>query len=325
MTLELDAGLTLGQLRLEVALEVSPGEVVAVLGPNGAGKTTLLRALAGLVPLKHGAARLDGVTLEAPAEGVRLPPASRPVGLVFQDLLLFPHMSAAGNVAFGLECAGKSRAQARSEAVAWLGRLGLAGLEDARPGELSGGQAQRVALARALARRPRLLLLDEPLSALDAGARAEVRRELRRQLDDFAGVRLLVTHDPLEATALADRLVVLEGGRVAQAGTVAEVTARPRSAYVAALTGLNLLRGRLLQGRLRGRPWRWSTRAPSRSTGSYPRALPGTCGRPRWRAWSAPGCGFAWALAGRCRWWPRSPRARWSISASRRASGSGYR
>ena len=217
--------------------------MAALLGPNGAGKTTVLRALAGLLPLEGGRVTLDGRLLEDPSRRVRVPAERRPVGMVFQDYLLFPHLSAVENVAFGLRARGVRRAAARRAAAAWLERLGLHGVGNARPGTLSGGQRQRVALARALATGPRLLLLDEPLAALDASIRAEVRRDLRRTLREFAGVNLLVTHDPLEAMALADRLIVVEGGRVVQAGAPAEVTERPRSPYVADLVGVNLLRG----------------------------------------------------------------------------------
>jgi len=229
-----------GELHLDVALDIAMGATVAVLGPNGAGKTTLLRALAGLHRIAHGQVVLDGEVLEDAAAGVHLPPEARPVGLVFQDHLLFPHLSAVENVAFGLRCRGAGRAAAHRQAAEWLARVGLGDRLNARPGQLSGGQAQRVALARALATEPRLLLLDEPLAALDASTRVEVRRQLRRHLESFPGVRLLVTHDPVEAIALADRLVVLEGGRVVQAGTAGEVTARPRSRYVADLVGVNL-------------------------------------------------------------------------------------
>ena len=224
--------------------------MAALLGPNGAGKTTVLRALAGLLPLAEGRVVLDGRLLEQAGRErrVRVPAERRPVGVVFQDYLLFPHLGAVENVAFGLRSRGMRRAEARRVAAIWLERMGLAGVGDARPGTLSGGQQQRVALARALATDPRMLLLDEPLAALDVSIRAEVRRDLRRRLREFDGVNLLVTHDPLEAIALADRLIVIEGGRIVQAGTPAEVTERPRSAYVADLVGVNLLRGRADDG-----------------------------------------------------------------------------
>ncbi|MFC9759351.1 ABC transporter ATP-binding protein [Streptomyces sp. NPDC056921] len=235
----LDARLVVdrGAFRLDVALTVAPGEVVALLGPNGAGKTTALRALAGLTPLTGGHLRLDGTTLE------RTPPESRPVGVVFQDYLLFPHLTALDNVAFGPRCQGVAKAEARAQAAEWLDRLGLADHTGAKPRRLSGGQAQRVALARALATRPRLLLLDEPLAALDARTRLEVRTQLRRHLAEFEAVAVLVTHDPLDAMVLADRLVVVEHGEVVQEGSPADIARHPRTDYIAQLVGLNLYRG----------------------------------------------------------------------------------
>ncbi|MER6158239.1 ABC transporter ATP-binding protein [Streptomyces sp. NPDC001868] len=235
----LDAHLVVerGAFRLDVALSVAPGEVVALLGPNGAGKTTALRALAGLTPLTGGHMRLDGTALE------RTPPESRPVGVVFQDYLLFPHLTALDNVAFGPRCQGTTKAEARAQAAEWLDRLGLADHAGAKPRKLSGGQAQRVALARALATRPRLLLLDEPLAALDARTRLEVRAQLRRHLAEFEAVAVLVTHDPLDAMVLADRLVVVEDGRVVQEGVPAVIARHPRTDYIAQLVGLNLYRG----------------------------------------------------------------------------------
>ncbi|KAB2976490.1 ABC transporter ATP-binding protein [Streptomyces sp. SS1-1] len=223
--------------RLDVALRAAPGDVVALLGPNGAGKTTALRALAGLVPLSAGHLLLDGADLG------RTPPEARPVGVVFQDYLLFPHLSALDNVAFGPRCRKVPKAAARAQAAAWLERLGLAEHAASRPRRLSGGQAQRVALARALATRPRLLLLDEPLAALDARTRLDVRARLRHHLADFEAVAVLVTHDPLDAMVLADHLVVIEDGRVVQEGGPADIARHPRSDYIARLVGLNLYRG----------------------------------------------------------------------------------
>ncbi len=243
MSLQAEVRLRRGPLSLEVALDAGAGEVVAVLGPNGAGKTSLLRALAGLDPLESGQVHLDGVVLDDPATGVFVPPERRRVGVVFQDYLLFAHLSARDNVAFGLRARGLGRHEAARRADAWLTRVGLADHAGHRPRALSGGQAQRVALARALVTEPRLLLLDEPLAALDAGTRGAVRRELRQHLDGFDGATVVVTHDPIDAHALADRVVVVEQGRVAQTGTLAEVTARPRSRYVADLVGVNLLAG----------------------------------------------------------------------------------
>lgn len=223
---------------LDLPLQVAAGEVVALLGPNGAGKTTALRALAGLTTLAEGGGiSLDGKPLHT------LPAESRPIGMVFQDYLLFPHLSALDNVAFGPRCRGASKADARRTANAWLDRVGLGSHATVRPRQLSGGQAQRVALARALAVNPTLLLLDEPLAALDAHTRLEVRSQLRRHLADFSGATVLVTHDPLDAMVLADRLVVIEGGAVVQQGTPVEVARHPRTDYVARLVGLNLYRG----------------------------------------------------------------------------------
>ena len=243
-------GVAVGDFRLDVDLAVAPGETVAVVGPNGAGKSTLLRALAGLLALDGGRITLDGSTLDEPANDTFVQPEARPIGVVFQDHLLFPHLSALDNVAFGLRSRGVPRTEARHRASAWLERVGLADLARRRPLQLSGGQAQRVALARALATDPAMLLLDEPLSALDATTRVETRRDLRRHLRDHRGVRVMVTHDPLDAAALADRIAVLEGGRLVQEGTLDDLTARPRSPYVADLVGVNLLAGRATAGRV---------------------------------------------------------------------------
>ncbi len=234
--------LTLGSLDLDAQIVAEDGETVAILGPNGAGKTTLIRALAGLLPLDGGRVELDDQLLDDGAR-VFVPPERRPIGVVFQDYLLFAHLSVLENVAFGLRSRGVDRRVARSTAVQELTRVGLEGFGTQKPKVLSGGQAQRVALARAMATEPQLLLLDEPLAALDQSARGAMRRELRAQLASFPGVRLLVTHDPLDAAALADRLVILEHGRVVQSGTFADVSARPRSCYVAELVGVNLLEG----------------------------------------------------------------------------------
>ncbi|WP_019059359.1 ABC transporter ATP-binding protein [Streptomyces prunicolor] len=227
-----------GTFRLDVELTAAPGDVVALLGPNGAGKTTALRALAGLVHLTDGHLRLDGAELD------RTPPESRPVGVVFQDYLLFPHLTALDNVGFGPRCQGATKAESRAIAAEWLDRMGLAEHAGAKPRRLSGGQAQRVAVARALATRPRLLLLDEPLAALDARTRLDVRAQLRRHLAEFEAVAVLVTHDPLDAMVLADRLVVIEQGSIVQEGTPADIARHPRTDYIAQLVGLNLYKGR---------------------------------------------------------------------------------
>ncbi|MEU5940589.1 ABC transporter ATP-binding protein [Micromonospora sp. NPDC047548] len=240
-----------GAFHLDVRVRVAAGEVVALLGPNGAGKTTALRALAGLQPLTAGHVLLDGADLDRPDRGRWVPPERRRVGVVFQDYLLFPHLSALDNVAFGPRRQGLDRRAAREQAAGWLDRVGLSEHVRRRPRQLSGGQAQRVALARALAVRPRLLLLDEPLAALDARTRLDTRAHLHRHLADHDGATLLVTHDPLDALALADRLVIVEDGRVVQEGDAATVTARPRTDYVARLVGLNLYRGRADGHRIR--------------------------------------------------------------------------
>ncbi len=238
---------------LDVEVRVEPGETVAVLGPNGAGKTTLLRVLAGLEPLHHGRVSVGGAVVAAAEQGrvlVDVPTEARSVGLVFQDHGLFPHLSALDNVAFGLRRRRPrpTRAAAHRLAAGWLDRFGLADRSAARPGELSGGQAQRVALARSLAVGPAVLLLDEPLASLDATTRATVRHELADHLGADPGAHLLVTHDPVDAFALADRLVVLEGGRITQTGTADDLVARPGSGYVADLVGVNLWWGHRSDG-----------------------------------------------------------------------------
>jgi molybdate transport system ATP-binding protein len=237
-----------GQFVLDVELTVDDGDVVAILGPNGAGKTTLLAALAGLLALDDGVVVLDDHVLEDTLRRIRLPAASRPVGVVFQDGRLFPHLSSLENVAFGLRARGTQRADALERARTWLDRTGVGDVAASKPTALSGGQAQRVALARALALSPRLLLLDEPLAAVDASARAALRREIGRHLRNSGATRVLVTHDVVDAMALADRLVILEGGHVVQRGSPAEVRSHPRSRFAADLVGVNLFRGRARHG-----------------------------------------------------------------------------
>ena len=241
----LDVGATVqvGSFSLTVSFEARPGEVIGVLGPNGAGKTTLLRTLAGLNQICAGRIRLGDTALDDAVNGSFVRAEQRPVSLLFQDYRLFPHLSVRDNVAFAPRCRGLSRRAARRTADHWLERLDLAPLSNRKPRDLSGGQAQRVGLARALAAEPSLLLLDEPLAALDARSKLEIRAELRRYLSEFAGPTLIVTHDPLEAMVLTDRLIVLEDGRVVQVGTPAEVARRPATHYVAKLVGLNLFEG----------------------------------------------------------------------------------
>ncbi|MEU2671253.1 ABC transporter permease [Streptomyces sp. NPDC007164] len=216
-----------------LTLEAAPGTTIAVVGPNGAGKTTLLRALLGLTPRARARLSLGDTDV------TELPPHRRQVAWVPQDGALFPHLSALTNTAYGLRAHGVSRAEARREAQQWLDRLGVGHLAHRRPAQLSGGQAQRVALARALAARPWLLLLDEPLAALDQTTRAHVRHTLRTHLAGFGGVCLIVTHDPVEAVSLADRVLVLDEGRTLQDAPPAEVTRNPRSPWVARMLGRN--------------------------------------------------------------------------------------
>ncbi|KQC39676.1 ABC transporter ATP-binding protein [Frankia sp. ACN1ag] len=213
----LDARVTVrrGQFVLAVDVQVARGETVAVLGRSGAGKSTLLRTLAGLLPLDEGRITLAGQVLDDPTQHRFVPSERRPVGVVFQDYLLFPHLRARDNVAFGVRARlGQGRRHARERADSWLERFGIGELGDRRPGALSGGQSQRVALARALATEPRLLLLDEPLAALDTTTRGEVRAFLRTVLPTLSAPVLIVTHDPTDAEVLADRTIAFEGGHV---------------------------------------------------------------------------------------------------------------
>jgi molybdate transport system ATP-binding protein len=234
-----------GDFHMDVGLSISDGDTVALLGPNGAGKSTIVHSLAGLVALDDGEIVVGDDVWERPAEGIKLLPQQRSVGVVFQGGLLFPALDVLDNVAFGLRAQGIPRQQAQDRARGVLDRFGAGHLAARAPADLSGGEAQRVAVARALAVEPALLLLDEPMSALDVGNRADARRILRDALRSFTGIKLLVTHEPLEAMALADRLVVIERGAVVQTGSVSDVRNRPRSRYAASLVGLNLLEGRI--------------------------------------------------------------------------------
>lgn len=229
--------------RLDIDLSIAPGETAALLGPNGAGKSTAVQALAGLLPLDQGRITLDDRVLDDTGAGVFVASEDRGVGVVFQDYLLFPHLSVLENIAFGPRARRQKREQALTNARSWLEGLGLPGMASRRPGDLSGGQAQRVALGRALATEPRLLLLDEPLAALDVTTRVELRRVLADHLDVFPGPRLLITHDPTEAFLLADRIHVVEEGRITQVGTADDIRLRPRTRYVADLAGSNLVQG----------------------------------------------------------------------------------
>jgi molybdate transport system ATP-binding protein len=242
--LVVDAEVRRGSFTLAVTLAAAPRQVLGLLGPNGAGKSTLLSAVAGLTPVSAGRITLAGQVMDDADAGTFVEASGRPVGFVFQNYRLFPHLTVAENVAFSPRARGLGRRAARSAGSHWLDRLRLTDLADRKPAQLSGGQAQRVALARALAGQPALLLLDEPLSALDAGTRLDVQAELKRHLADFTGPCVLVTHDPLEALVLADRLIVLESGRIVQEGTPAQIARQPATDYVAKLVGLNLYAGR---------------------------------------------------------------------------------
>ncbi len=241
MSLELHAQVS--ERDVDAALAVADGETLAVLGPNGSGKSTLLAVAAGLLRPDRGRVVLDERDLTVVGEGraVHVPPHDRGTALLGQDPLLFPHLSALDNVAFGARSRGTSRREAREAAQTWLTRLGVGELSERRPKQLSGGQAQRVAVARALAADPRVLLLDEPMAALDVDVAPAMRQTLRSVLADRTVV--LVTHDVLDALLLADRVVVLEGGRVVEEGPASEVLSRPRSPFAARLAGLNLVAG----------------------------------------------------------------------------------
>ena len=235
--MSLDARFTLGigELHLDIDLQIPNGSIIAILGPNGAGKTTLLRALCGLIGIDHGRILLDDATLDDTDANVHVPAERRGVGMMFQGLQLFPNMSVLENVAFGPRSQGVGREVARREAGAWLDRLGLGDVGTRRPTQLSGGQAQRIALARALAIAPSMVLLDEPLAALDAETRTGLRPELRDHLRALDVPTVIVTHDIIDAQVIADGVVVLEQGRITQRGTVEEVAADPGSPYVAEL------------------------------------------------------------------------------------------
>ena len=234
--------------QLELSLSVASGHTAAVLGPNGAGKSTAVAALAGLLPVDQGQITLAGLTLDDPERGVFVSPDARRVGVVFQDYLLFPHLSVIDNVAFGLRSQKVSREESLTRAGEWLDRMGLGPQAHLKPGDLSGGQAQLVALARALVTEPDLLLLDEPLSALDVTTRVQLRRALKEHLEGFPGPRLLITHDPTEAFLLADEIHIIEQGRVTQFGSGEEIRLRPRTRYAADLAGSNLVYGTAKDG-----------------------------------------------------------------------------
>jgi len=257
MSLEAELELARDRFAVELALAAGPGTTLVLLGPNGSGKTTVLSCLAGLVRPDRGRIRMDGTTWLDTTVGIDLPPRHRSIGVLFQDGVLFPHLSARDNVTFPLLARGDARTDADARATALLEELAFptARLE-AKPRGLSGGEAQRVALARALVTVPELLLLDEPTSALDIRSRNELRPVIARALAAFPGVLILVTHDPVEAMTLGDRVVVLEEGRVSQTGAVEDLRRAPASRYVAELVGVNVFRGLLASD---GAAWRVET------------------------------------------------------------------
>jgi molybdate transport system ATP-binding protein len=233
----------IGSFQLDVRLTAPPGTVTVLVGESGSGKSTLLRVVAGLLSPDEGRVTLDGVALTDRAAGVLVPPESRPVGYVAQDYALFPHLSVAENVAFGPRSLGLPGSVIRDRTGRALERFDLAAFATRKPHQLSGGQQQRVALARALVLDPAILLLDEPLSALDLLTRRAVRTELRSILAGLSCVTLFVTHQPSEALALGDQITVLEAGQITQSGGRADFVRHPRSRYVAEFLGVNLLVG----------------------------------------------------------------------------------
>lgn len=245
-----DLGVTRGDLTLGIAMAIEPGHTTALLGPNGSGKTTAIEALSGLIALDSGRIDLEGRVLDEPNKRLFVHADQRNIGVVFQDHLLFAHLSAIDNVAFGLRCRGVGAREAHRRAAEWLDRMGIPGVADRKPSRLSGGESQRVALARALIIEPDLLLLDEPLAALDATARTAMRRLLADHLVEFEGPTLLVTHDPTTAFLLADHIHIIEDGGVTQAGTADEIRVRPQTQYAADLAGVNLFRGTAEAGRV---------------------------------------------------------------------------
>ena len=242
--LELRVANRRGDFELDLAFEAPAGATTVIVGESGAGKTSVLRLAAGLDRPDEGRIALDGATYADTAAGVHVPAWRRDVGYVSQDYALFPHLTVAENVAFGLRASGVSRREIGGRVERALGRTGIAELAGRRPATLSGGQQQRAALARALVLDPRLLLLDEPLAALDLQARRRVRGELRRLLRELRTTTLYVTHSPMEALLFGDRIVVLEAGRISQIGDRDQLLRHPRSRYVAELVGTNFFAGR---------------------------------------------------------------------------------
>lgn len=252
MSLTLDAKVP--ERGLEVALQVARGETLALVGPNGAGKSSILSLIAGVLRPAAGVITLEGRPLTA--AGLQVPPHDRAVTTLTQDPVLFPHLTVAQNIMFGMQAQGSSRRRARAEASRWMAEIGVSALADRRPSQLSGGQAQRVAIARALAATPRLLLLDEPMAALDIDVAPAVRELLRRVLAERTTI--LVSHDVLDIVTLADRVAVIEDGRLLESGPTSDVLSRPQEQFTARLAGLNLVSGiwdgRTVEGAIAGQP-----------------------------------------------------------------------
>lgn len=235
MTLSAKIGITWPSVQIDVDLDVDPGCTLAIMGPNGAGKSTILRALAGLLPIHSGCIRSGEVIWDDPVTRSFTSVGDRNIGLVFQDHVLFGHMTVLDNVAFGPRARGQSVREARRVAGECLERFDLTNLANVRPFQLSGGQSQRVALARALVNRPELVLLDEPLASLDVVTRRHMRAEIARDLDAHGPMTILVTHDPDDARHLADSILVIEGGRIVQHGSPNDLEKRPATPYIAEL------------------------------------------------------------------------------------------
>ncbi|MCV7226274.1 sulfate/molybdate ABC transporter ATP-binding protein [Mycolicibacterium komossense] len=238
----------LAERDVDMEFGIAAGEVLAILGPNGAGKSTALHVISGLVRPDRGYVRLGDRVLTDTDAGVFVPTYDRRVGLLLQDPLLFPHMTVAANVAFSPRLRRRGKAGARQAAQHWLAEVDAEQFVDRKPRQLSGGQAQRVAIARALAGAPDVLLLDEPMAGLDVAAAAAIRALLRRVLTSEGRAAVLVTHDVLDVLTLADRVMVIEAGRIAEIGAAAQVLTAPRSAFGARIAGVNLINGSLEVG-----------------------------------------------------------------------------
>lgn len=245
----------LQQRGVDLRLELASGDVLAVLGPNGAGKSTLLSLIAGLLRPDQARIVVADTVLTDTAAGVFVPPYERGVAMLAQQPLLFPHMTVAANVAYGPRCHGRSRGEARGIARHWLRAVDAEHLSDRRPAELSGGQGQRIAIARALATEPSLLLLDEPTAALDVAVAPSVRRLLRSILQADQRTAVIVTHDLLDALAIANKVVVVEQGRIVEHGTVREVLDCPRTNFAARMAGVNLISGVVAEPGIIRTPW----------------------------------------------------------------------